>query len=67
LCAISKKKKKKDRIIRFISKENHLTSTVIQVYAPTMNAKEAEANWFDEVLQHLELTPKKDVLFFIRD
>ena len=41
--------------------------TLIQVYAPTINAKEAEANWFDEVLQHLELTPKKDVLFIIGD
>ena len=48
---------KKDKIISFISKANHSTSTVIQVYAPTINAKEAEANWFDEVLQHLELIP----------
>ena len=42
--------------------------TVIQVYAPTKNAKEAEAEWFHEDLQVLlELTPKKDVLFFIAD
>ena len=40
--------------------------TIIQVYAPTSNAKEAE--WFCEDLQDLlELTPKKDVLFTIGD
>ena len=39
---------------------------VIQVYAPTSNAEEAEVEWFDEDLQDLlELTHKKDVLFFI--
>ena len=39
---------------------------VIQVYAPTSNAEEAE--WFCEDLQDfLELTLKKDVLFIIRD
>ena len=32
--------------------------TVIQVYAPTSNAKEAEVDWFYEDLQHLEITPK---------
>ena len=37
--------------------------TVIQVYAPTSNAQEAEVEWFYEDLQDLlELTPKKDVL-----
>ena len=42
--------------------------TVIQVYAPTSNAEEAEAEWFHEDLQDiLELTPKKDVLFIIED
>ena len=41
---------------------------VIQVYAPTINAKEAEAEWVYEDLQHLlELTPKKVVLFFLGD
>ena len=39
--------------------------TVIQVYAPTSNAEEAEAEWFYEDLQ--ELTPKKDVLFIIEE
>ena len=42
--------------------------TVIQVYAPTSNTEEAEAEWFDEDLQDLlELTLKKDVLFIIGD
>ena len=42
--------------------------TVIQVYALTSNAEEAEVEWFYEDLQHLlELTPKKDVLFMIVD
>ena len=40
--------------------------TVIQVYAITSNAEEAEVEWFYEDLQdRLELTPKKDVLFII--
>ena len=39
---------------------------VIQVYAPTSNAEEAEVEWFYEDLQDLlELTPPKDVLFII--
>ena len=42
--------------------------TIIQVYAPTSNAEEAEGEWFYEDLQDLlELTPKKDVLFIIGD
>ena len=41
---------------------------LIQVYAPTTNAKEAEVEWFYEDLQHLlELTPRKNVLFIIGD
>ena len=41
---------------------------VIQVYAPTSNAEEAEVEWFYEDLQDLlELTPKRDVLFIIGD
>ena len=40
--------------------------TVIQIYALTSNAEEAEVEWFCEDLQDLlELTPKKDVLFII--
>ena len=42
--------------------------TVIQFYAPTSNAEEAEAKRFYEDLQDLlELTPIKDVLFIIGD
>ena len=42
--------------------------TVIQVYAPTSNAEEAEVERSYEDLQDLlELTPKKDVLFIIGD
>ena len=42
--------------------------TVIQVYAPTSKAEEAEVEQFYEDLQDLlELTPKKDVLFIIGD
>ena len=45
-----------------------LNITVIQVYAPTSNAEEAEVEWFYENLQDLlELTPKRDVLFIIED
>ena len=42
--------------------------TVIQVYAPTSNAEEAEVERFYKDLKELlELTPKKDVLFIIGD
>ena len=42
--------------------------TVIQVYAQTSNAEEAEVEWVYEDLQDLlELTPPKDVLFVIGD
>ena len=41
---------------------------VVQVYAPTTDAEEAEVDQFYEDLEDLlELTPKKDVLFIIRD
>ena len=47
---------------------NPFNITVIQVYAPTSNAEEAEVEQFYEDLQDLlELTPKKDVLFIIGD
>ena len=52
--------------VRLEGKPFHIT--VIQVYAPTSNAEEAEVEWFYEDLQDLlELTPKKDVLFIIGD
>ena len=42
--------------------------TVIQVYALTSNAEEAEIEWFSEDLQDLlELTPKNNVLCIIGD
>ena len=42
--------------------------TIIQVYAPTSNAEEAEVEWFCEDLQDLlELRPPKDFLFIIGD
>ena len=45
-----------------------VNSIVIQVYAPTINAEEAEVERFYEDLQDLlELTPKKDVLFITGD
>ena len=51
--------------VRFQGKPN---ITVIQVYAPVSNAEEAEVEQFYEDLQDLlELTPKKDVLFIIGD
>ena len=52
--------------VRFQGKPFNIT--VIQVYAPTNIAEEAEVERFYEDLQDLlELTPKKDVLFIIRD
>ena len=52
--------------VRFQGKPFNIT--VIQVYAPTSNAVEAEVERFYEDLQDLlELTPKKDVLFIIGD
>ena len=52
--------------VDFQGKPFHIT--VIQVYAPTSNAEEAEVEWFYEDLQELlELTLKKDALFIIGD
>ena len=52
--------------VRFQGKPFNIT--VIQVYAPTSNAEEADVERFYEELQDLlELTPKKDVLFIIGD
>ena len=50
--------------VRFQGKPFNIT--VIQAYAPTSNAEEAEVECFCEDLQGLlELTPKKDVLFIV--
>ena len=52
--------------VRFQGKPFNIT--VIQAYAPTSNAEEAEVEHFYEALQDLlELTTKKDVLFIIGD
>ena len=52
--------------VRFQGKRFNIT--IIQLYAPTSNAEEAEVEQFYEDLQDLvELTPKKDVLFIIGD
>ena len=49
-------------------KDKPFNITVIQVYATTINAEEAEVEQFYEDLQDLlELTPPKDVLFIIGD
>ena len=59
---------KNDRMISVHLQGKQFNNTVIQVYAPTSNAEEAEVEWFYEVLQDLlELTSKKDVLFIIGD
>jgi len=59
---------KNDRMISVHFQGKLFNITVIQVYAPTSNAEEAEVEWFYEDLQDfLELTPKKDVLFIMGD
>ena len=57
-----------DRMISVHFQGKPFNITVIQVYAPTSNAEEAEVEQFYEDLQDLlELTPQKDVLFIILD
>ena len=59
---------KNDRLISVRFQGKPFTITVIQVYAPTSNAEEAEVERFYEDLQDLlQLTPKKDILFIIGD
>ena len=58
---------KNDRMISVSFQGKPFNITVIQVYALTSNAKEAEVEWFYEDLHLLELTRKKDVLFIIED
>ena len=59
---------KNDRMIFVHFQGKPFDITVIQVYALTSNAEEAEVEWFYEDLQELlELTPKKDVLFITGD
>ena len=57
-----------DRMISVHLQGKPFSITVIQVYAPTSNAEEAEVERFYEDLQDVsELTPKRDVLFIIGD
>ena len=76
--AIMVNKRVRNAVLEYSLKNNRMISvcfqgkpfniTVIQVYAPTCNAEEAEVEWFYEDLQDLlELTPKKDPLFIIED
>ena len=59
---------KNDRMISVCFQGKPFNITVIQVYAPTSNAEAAEVDQFYEDLQDLlELTPKKDVFFIIGD
>ena len=59
---------KNDRMISVCVKGKPFNITVIQAYAQTSNAEEAEVERFYEDLQDLlELTPIKDVLFIIGD
>ena len=59
---------KNDRMISVRFQGKPFNITVIQTYAPTSNAEEAEVERFYEDLQDLlELIPKKDVLFIIGD
>ena len=59
---------KKDRMISVHFQGKPFNITVIQAYATTSNAEEAEVEWFYEDLQDLlELTPEKDVLVIIGD
>ena len=52
--------------VRFQGKPFNIT--LIQVYAPSSNAEEAEVEWlYDDLQDLLELTPKGDVLFIIGD
>ena len=59
---------KNDRMISVCFQGKPFSITVIQVYAPTTNAEEADIEWFSDDLQDLlELTLKEDVLFIIGD
>ena len=58
---------KNDRMISVRFQGKPINITVIQAYASTSNAEEAEVEWFYEDIQDLlELTPKKACLFHYR-
>ena len=57
---------KNDKMISVHFQGKPFNITIIQVYAPTSNAKETDIEWFYEDLQDLlELTPKKGILFIL--
>ena len=57
-----------NRMISVLFQDKPCNITVIQGYAPTSNAEEAEVERFYEDIQDfLELTPKKDILFIIEE
>ena len=59
---------KNDRMISVHFQGKPFNIMAIQVYAPTSNAKVTEVEWFyEDILDLLELTPKKGVLFNIGD
>jgi len=59
---------KNDRMISLRFQGKPFNIAVVQIYALTSNAEEAEVEWLSKDLQDvLELTPKKDVLFIIED
>ena len=62
--AVPRCSRKNDRMNSVHFQGKPFNITIIQVYAPTTNAEEAEVEWFYEKLQDfLELTLKKDILF----
>ena len=57
---------KNNRMISVCFQSKPFSITVIQVYAPTTNSKEAE-QFYEDLQDLLELIPPKDVLFIIGD
>ena len=58
---------KNDRMISVRLQGKSFNIMVIQLYTLTNNIEEAEAEWFHDLQDILELTPKKDVLFILGD
>ena len=57
---------KNDKMISVHFQAKPFNITVIQAYAPNSNSEEAE-QFYEDLQDLLELTPKKDVLFIIGD
>ena len=58
---------KNDRMISVCFKGKQFSITVIQIYAQISNAEEAEVEWFYDLQDLLELTPKKEIFFITGD